>query len=221
MRPVTYWWTWRPEASTVAISCSTDDRVRIRLGGQQAQGYHGSPAGRRARGGTAAPALERVDVEELGAVERQAGQHAVEQRPLDGVGEARLARGQQQPPGEHHAARWRRTSRRTRGRAAARTASRTPRPRWREPSAPVRYVRSRPHVVPAPDDRVQQLRVVGLDRHVHGARSRGTAGAPRGRSRVGASRTGLVVLPVAGAEPALRPAAPCPRWSSWCRARAR
>ena len=52
MRPVTYWWTWMPDASVVAISCSTEDTVRIRLGGQQAQGYHDRrPAARS--GGTA------------------------------------------------------------------------------------------------------------------------------------------------------------------------
>ena len=82
--------------------------------------------------------LERVDVEEAGPVARDTRQHAVEHRPLDRVGAGRVAGGEQEPPGEHHARRSPRRSRCRPGRAAARTGRRTPRPRGGCPSPPVR-----------------------------------------------------------------------------------
>jgi len=47
-------------------------------------------------------ALRWVVVEERIPVHRRARRHEVEQRPLEGVGEAPIAGGEQEPPGHHH-----------------------------------------------------------------------------------------------------------------------
>ena len=41
---VAYWWSWTPSSSAVARYCSHEASSRIRLGGQQAHGYHGARA---------------------------------------------------------------------------------------------------------------------------------------------------------------------------------
>ena len=112
----------RGAAATTRASAS-------RFGGQQAQGYHGLPLARvRIGGGPDGPPLERVDVEERGPVPPEPGQDAVEDRPLDQVRGARIARWP--AAAARRASRWRspRRSRCRPGPAAARTGRRTPRP---------------------------------------------------------------------------------------------
>ena len=66
------------------------------FGGQHATGFQ--PCA-----GLPAVATQWIDVEERPAVERHAGEEAVVQRPLDQIGEPRLARDQQEPPTPHDA----------------------------------------------------------------------------------------------------------------------
>ena len=114
----------------------------MRLGGQQAHGYHGrARTVGVGRAGAAAAALERVDVEEARPVQRQAGQHAVV--ASSARWRRRSAARRSPAAGARPASRWRspRRSRRRPGPAAARTGRRTPRRGARLPSPPVRYVR--------------------------------------------------------------------------------
>ena len=154
----------------------------MRFGGQQAHGYHGRrlPVAFAGHLERRSP-VERVRVEEARAVEADAREHGVVERPLERVGEPRFPGGEQQAPGQHHA----RDRRAGLGIGAV---------RWQleglaEGLVPVARAEGagqvgprRPHVVPAPDDRSEQLRVAGLDGDVDDAASRGRAAARRGRS---------------------------------------
>ena len=102
------WWTWMPRSSVVATSSGIVARKRIRFGGQQAQANHDDRGVARAEPALPGARSDRrwsgLDVEEVGAVERDAREHGVVVRALDQVGKTALAGGEQQPPGEHDAA---------------------------------------------------------------------------------------------------------------------
>ena len=109
--------------------------------------------------------MERVRVEEPGAVERGRGRDDVVQRALGEVGVARVAGGEQQAPGEHHR---RDAGARLRVRAVRRQlvvlAERLVAVPRAHAAGQVRAPRDRP--LPLALDRGQQLVVAGLDRDV-------------------------------------------------------
>ena len=112
--------------------------------------------------------MERVGVEEMPAVGSRGGGHDVVQRALDDVGEAGLAGGEQQSPGEHHRA----DAGARLGVGAVRReheviAERLARVQRAHPAGQVGAPGDRR--LPLPDHGAEQLVVAGLDGDVDGA----------------------------------------------------
>ena len=172
------------------------------FGGQQATGFHVCAPVRLAR-------MQRVDVEELRAVERDARQETVVERALDQVGEAALAGDQKQAPVPHHARdRRARLAVRAIGRQLVRIADRLAGVARSDAAGQVHLRRG--HVLPLGQRRGQQLAVAGLGVDVGdaGGEVERAHGVPDDRARA-AHR--LAVLVVVGREAAPRTARTAPR----------
>ena len=191
------------------------------FGGQHATRYHGwRSRERRPAPLGLAPAEQRIDVVEPLAVERDAAQKAVVQRPLDQVGEAGLARRQQHPPVPHDAGDGRaRLAVRAFVRQLVRPAERLAVVARADAAGEVQLVVD--EVLPLAVQRLEQR----LRRRSRGTRRRrrrpGTARGrrgPRPRSpRAPARGPGSTAAPPIG----LGPSSPRPRWSTKNLARSR
>ena len=110
----------------------------------------------------ATPQLQRIDVEVLGALERDPREEAVVEHPLDGIGVQRLTGGEEHPPSPLDAAD-RRTGfgvRAVRGQLVL-VAERLALPTRTETAGDVGL--RRPHVLELPFQRVEQVGVAGLE----------------------------------------------------------
>jgi hypothetical protein len=147
------------------------------------------------------PSLERVDVEEARAVERDAGQNAVVDRTLDNVRVLWIAGRQQQPPAEHHAGdRGTRLGVRAVGRQLERVAEGLVAVAAAQAAGEVGA--GGDHVAPSAADRIKQALVAQLGRDV----DRGTVEVQLPDGMPGDARrlaNGQVILPVPRSEPPL------------------